>query len=93
MSGSPSGPSVRLEEIRSQRAIVVFNERTKLLANALDRFSTAMLTGGVLGPIAAGLYGVGVNIRVERLIAWFAIWVVCALTLHGAARRILGGMA
>lgn len=32
------------------------NERVKLLANALDRASTACVTVGVLGPIAAVLY-------------------------------------
>jgi hypothetical protein len=35
------------------------NERTKLLANALDRASTACLTVGVVAPFAAALYNFG----------------------------------
>jgi hypothetical protein len=33
--------------------VTIHNERTRLLANALDRASTASLTIGVLAPIAA----------------------------------------
>jgi uncharacterized membrane protein len=36
---------------------LVENERTKLLANALDRASTACVTVGLLAPIAAVIYG------------------------------------
>jgi len=35
---------------------LVRNEQTKLLANALDRASTASLAVGVLGPISANVY-------------------------------------
>jgi hypothetical protein len=42
--------------LKSLRMSLVHNERTKLLANALDRASTASLTVGVLAPIAAALY-------------------------------------
>lgn len=37
---------------------VIDNERTKLLANALDRASTACFTVGVATPLAGYLYGV-----------------------------------
>jgi hypothetical protein len=38
-----------------KRQAVIANERAKLLANALDRASTACVTVGVLGPTAAAL--------------------------------------
>jgi hypothetical protein len=37
---------------------VVYNEKTKLLANALDRASTASITVGVLAPLAAAFLNI-----------------------------------
>jgi hypothetical protein len=90
MSDNLSGQAARLDKIRSKRAIVVYNERTKLLASAFDRASTAVLSIGVLAPIGSGIYGLGLPIPWERLTAWFVIWVICGCMLHLVARRILG---
>ena len=65
------------------------NERLKLLANALDRASTACLTVGALAPVAAvlctgrppdpWLFGGGV-----------IAWLVVARSRHGLAASTLG---
>jgi len=74
---------------------LIDNERTKLLANALDRASTACITVGVLGPLAAGLYGVGgtgpVN-RVMMVAISSVLWLTAAVALHLMAYRVLGRM-
>ena len=70
---------------------LIHNERTKLLANALDRASTACLTVGVLGPTAAALYGIGA----DHASAWIIgigslLWLSAAGVLHWFARYVLG---
>ena len=74
---------------------LVHNERTKLLANALDRTSTACLTVGVLGPAAATLYNLGGTTGRSHdmlLIAGSLAWLVATTALHLLARRVLGGL-
>ena len=69
---------------------VIHNEQTKLLANALDRASTACLTVGVLAPIAAALYAAsGVFTMSAIVIASPLVWIFAAVVLHMSARRIL----
>lgn len=68
-------------------------ERTKLLANAIDRASTASFTVGVLAPTAAALYGAGGFFTPPPLAAAIAVgWIFAAVTLHWIARAILGGL-
>ncbi|NUB43393.1 hypothetical protein GEU84_003265 [Fertoebacter nigrum] len=71
---------------------MVRNEQTKLLANALDRASTACFTVGIATPLAAWLYNIG-NFRsvVPSLVVGFGIggWFLVAVALHLLARRIL----
>ena len=67
---------------------LIDNERTKLLANALDRASTACFTVGILTPAAGYLYNVG-NFRgvmdiptlLGGLVGWlFLLWspyIIC----------------
>lgn len=76
-------------------ADAVHNERTKLLANALDRASTTCFTVGIVTPGAGYLYNVsgfrsavGLGVLTVGLIGWF----VAAVLLHLAARRVLGGL-
>ena len=76
-------------------AATVHNERTKLLANALDRASTTCFTVGIVTPGAGYLYNVsgfrsavGLGVLVAGLVGWF----VAAIFLHLAARRVLGGL-
>lgn len=70
---------------------LVHNEETKILANALDRASTACLSLGVLAPIAGAFYNVaGMNTSafwpfVLCVLAWF----LAAYALHLEARRAI----
>jgi hypothetical protein len=65
------------------------NERTKLLANALDRASTACLTVGVLAPVGAVLY-TGSQPNPWILGIGLIVWLVVARALHGMAVSTLG---
>jgi hypothetical protein len=70
---------------------LIENERTKLIANALDRASTACLAVGVLATL-------GAVVQVEapafsfKLFMSFAGWLIAAVVLHLRARRTLGGL-
>lgn len=65
---------------------LIHNERTKLLANALDRASTAFFAIGVLGQAfsLSPLPALG--------ILSMAVWFLAGVALHLGARRILGGL-
>ena len=71
---------------------LVRNERTKLLANALDRASTACLAVGILAPVSASLLGSGPTEAAGGLILSFAGWTATAVVLHLGARRLLGDL-
>lgn len=72
---------------------LIANERTKLLANALDRASTACVTVGILAPIAAVIYGLpGNSPPVWLFILATIFWLFAAVVLHMAARNVLGGL-
>ena len=72
---------------------LIENERTKLLANALDRASTACITVGVLAPVAAVLYGAsGTRLELWAFALGGAIWLSAAVALHWVARMVLGGL-
>ena len=71
------------------------NERTKLLAGALDRASTACFTVGVATPLAGYLYGVlsfSEAISGYWLVFTGASWFFATVILHLIARRILKGL-
>lgn len=74
---------------------LIRNEQTKLLANALDRASTACFTVGIATPVAGYLYNIG-NFRstapLVALLAGLFGWILAAVALHFLARRILGGL-
>ena len=72
---------------------LIENERTKLLANAFDRLSTACLTVGLLAPIAAVIYGAtGTAMQYWAFVLICAIWFSAAIALHLIARIVLGGL-
>ncbi len=77
----------------TEREKTIHNERTKLLANGIDRASTACLAVGVLGPAVATLYGNG-GIEVPHLIIGFGTlsWLAAASVLHLLARWVLGSV-
>jgi hypothetical protein len=70
-------------------------EQTKLLANAMDRASTACFTVGVLTPLAGFGYGVAAfaPLAALQVVIVLAGWLISALILHYMARRTLRGLA
>jgi len=67
---------------------LIWNERTKLLANAIDRTSTACLTVGIAAPIAEFFYGT------RHFLGWYWVgvclaWCIIAARLHGLAGKPL----
>lgn len=64
---------------------MIHNERTKLLANALDRALTGCLIAGFVAPTVT--IGVSFLASVST-----AIWLFAALVLHLSARHVLGGL-
>jgi len=70
---------------------LIQNERTKLLANAVDRFSTACLTVGVVTPVAGYFYGL-THLTGWRWVPIFGAWLIVAVGLHYFARGILGNL-
>jgi uncharacterized membrane protein YkgB len=74
---------------------IVDNERTKLLANAIDRAGTACFTVGIATPLAGYLYGViAFDMRISGL--WLLVtagaWFSATCGLHYIAREILKGL-
>jgi hypothetical protein len=68
----------------------VANETTKLIANALDRGSTASFAAGVLAP-AIGL-SQGSVVPTAGMAYSFVGWILLGIVLHYEARRYIGGM-
>ena len=67
-------------------------ETAKLIANALDRGSTACFTVGIFTPIAGYVYnfsGFRGMIGLAELIGGVAGWLIVAIGLHLLARRVL----
>lgn len=68
---------------------LIHNEQTKLLANALDRASTACIAAGLIAPIVAAANGGN-----GFILSWVALlssgtWILAAIALHLGARRVL----
>jgi len=72
---------------------LVHNERTKLLANALDRASTACVAAGLIAP-AVGIsnHAAGAPPLTWATALGTTIWLCAAVALHLLARRALGGL-
>jgi hypothetical protein len=68
----------------------IHNERTKLLANALDRASTASLAVGFIAPVVS--IGNGQTPSLAFLVISVGVWFLIAMALHMIARRVLGGL-
>lgn len=67
---------------------LIHNEKTKLMANAIDRASTACVAVGVLGQALS---------LPPASSPWLSLisgtgWLLIAFALHLAARRVLGGL-
>lgn len=83
MSGSTTG-----------RGALIYNEQTKLLANALDRASTALGVGSVFPLITlARPAASGSDASIIGLFsAAFLVLASWSVVLHLAARRVLRGL-
>lgn len=68
----------------------IHNEQIKLLANAIDRASTACIAGGVVTPFAGWL--VGHTTPLSLLAAFVYVWLFVGVGLHLLARRVLRGL-
>lgn len=69
----------------------ISNERVKLLASTFNTVGLAFTITGAVVPTITLLYGGGApNSRLWLLIGVW--WVVIAILLHLAARRIFGGL-
>lgn len=72
---------------------IVDNERTKLLASALNSAATSCFTVGIIAPEAAAFYGASSpSVTAETIILGVVVWICAALALHLAARHVLGGL-
>jgi hypothetical protein len=72
---------------------LVHNEKAKLLANALDRASTACLAIRVLGPLAAAFYSVsGFATGFWPFVVGALAWLIATFALHIEAQRVIGTM-
>ena len=76
-------------------AYLVENERTKLLAAALDRASTAVFTVGIITPVVSWFFNLQ-NIRETLGLGGLALFLVLSLSasvgLHLQARSVLGDL-
>jgi hypothetical protein len=71
------------------------NEQIKLMANALDRASTACFTVGIATPLAGFLYNVGgfrTLVGPLELAIGVIGWLMACVFLHRGARGILRGL-
>jgi len=72
---------------------LIRNERTKLLANALDRASTACIVAGLIAPASAiSAHASGTSDLSLGSSVGIVIWLSAALLLHLLARRALGAL-
>jgi hypothetical protein len=74
---------------------LIDNERTKLLAGALDRASTSIFTVGIVTPSVSwwfDLQGVRATLGPGGLLAFVAVSFLAAAALHLLARSVLGGL-
>lgn len=69
---------------------LIENERTKLLATALNNIGVATIITGVIAPIVATLYGTTAIISGVSALLISAIWLFSGLGLHLLAQIALG---
>lgn len=70
---------------------LIHNERTKLLANALDRASTACVAVGLIAHSVATMTGTGNGLHLTCVsLLSSGAEILPAVVLHFAARHILG---
>lgn len=70
----------------------IHNERTRLLAAAVDRFSTSCLTVGLATPVAGRLFGITPGLPMSLYGATCGTFLGLAVMFHLVARSLLGGL-
>jgi hypothetical protein len=74
-------------------ATLVFNEQTKLLANAYDRLSTACVSVGVLAPIAGAYLNLaGPNLPDSNFIVCCVTYLFAGYVFNRLSLRVLKGL-
>ena len=74
---------------------LITNERTRLLASALNTACTSCFTVGVATPIAGYVYNVSgfrSGIEIGAIVISLVIWLAAAASLHMIARTVIGGL-
>ena len=72
------------------------DEKTKLLANALNTAATSCFTIGVVGPIVAVSINLGdaaAKVPIPTLALSSVFWLFAAVMLHLGARKVLDGLS
>lgn len=69
---------------------LIHNESTKLLANALDRASTACFAIGALAPTVA-VYSSNTG-PIFGILVTATVWILVSIALHVLAQRVLKGL-
>lgn len=69
---------------------LVHNERTKLLATALNNVAVATIVTALIAPAASFLYGTGTTAGGGWALAIGAAWLTGGVILHLAAHQVLG---
>ena len=75
--------------------VLIANERTKLLANALDRAATSIFTVGLLTPSVSwwlDFQGLRTALGEIGLLAFLTVSFSAAVSLHLLARSVLGDL-
>lgn len=69
---------------------LVENERTKLLAAALNNTAVATVVTGIIGPAVGASYGLSATGANGWWFLLGAVWFLVGIGLHYSAQRVLG---
>jgi hypothetical protein len=68
---------------------LIYNERTKLLATALNNMAVATMATAIIAPIAGIMYG-SASFRTAWWPLFGLVWFLVGLGLHIAGQGVLG---
>lgn len=68
---------------------LIENEKTKLLASALDRVSTGVFLVGIVGPFAAIIYKTAPSLGDDALLLSIFCWFTGGVIIHKGAQKVL----
>jgi hypothetical protein len=75
-------------------AIVIYNERIKLLASVVNLVAVGIIAIGVTTPLVSASYGTHLNLSVGLASAWLTVlaWLLAGAMGHILAQIALGRM-